>query len=110
MRFDLQHLAPWLDRVARWEKELTDTEQQQLAFARVLLHKPRFVIVDEAIESLSPHARQTLFDVFGQELAGTALIYVSGPRSQDKFFGRVIYLTLDTRNRLPEITAASGAP
>ncbi|WP_292528917.1 ABC transporter ATP-binding protein/permease [Methylocystis sp.] len=110
MRFDLQHLAPWLDRVARWEKELTDTEQQQLAFARVLLHKPRFVIVDEAIESLSPHARQTLFDVFGQELTGTALIYVSGPRSQDKFFGRVIYLTLDTRNRLPEITAASGAP
>jgi hypothetical protein len=64
--------------------------------------------VDEAIERSAPCAPNA--DVFGQELVGTALIYVSGPRSQDKFFGRVIYLTLDTHSRLPEITAASGAP
>jgi len=107
-RFDLGHLAFLLDLVARWEKELTDPEQQQLAFARMLLHKPRFVVADEAIESLSPQARQTLFDVFGHELAETALIYVSGPKSQDKFFGRVLHLTLDARQWLPERSPASN--
>lgn len=108
-RFGLGHFALWLDRVARWDGELTDLERQELAMARILLHKPRFVIIDEALGSLSPHARQTLFEVFGQELAETALVYVSGPGKDDKFFHRVLHLTLDTRSRLPEIAAASGA-
>ncbi|MEF3366171.1 ABC transporter ATP-binding protein/permease [Methylocystis sp. 9N] len=103
-RFALDHLTPLLDGAAPWEKELTDVEQQELAFARLLLHKPRFVVVDEAIDSLSPHARETLFDVFGKELAETALVYISGPKAPDKFFQRVLRLTL---NAPPPDAAAS---
>lgn len=92
-RMELSHLSLGLDRVARWDKELTDPEQQGLAFARLLLHKPRWVVVDEAIGSLAPETRKTLFNIFKQELAATALVYISGPQALDEFYTRVLYLT-----------------
>lgn len=97
-RFGLGHLAASLDRAGPWEKELTDFEQQGVAFARVLLHKPRIVVVDEAIESLSPEAQAAVFDAFAHELADATLIYISGPRSPDAFFKRVLRLALTPRS------------
>lgn len=98
-RMGLVHLSCWLDRLARWDKELTEPEQQSLAFARVLLHKPRWVIVDEAIESLPAAARKTLFDIFEKELASTALVHISGPQAQDSFYTRVLHLSKNPHGR-----------
>ncbi len=94
-RMGLSHLSSLLDRVARWDKELTDPEQQGLAFARLLLQEPSWVVVDEAIGSLAPEARKALFDVFEKELAASTLVYISGPQAQDKFFTRVLFLTMN---------------
>lgn len=91
----LSHLSRWLDRSARWDRELSEPEQQGLAFARVALHKPGWVIVDEAIQSLAPEARKSLFDFFGRELTATTLIHISGPQAQDKFYTRLLYLTMN---------------
>ncbi|WP_051134365.1 ABC transporter ATP-binding protein/permease [Methylocystis sp. ATCC 49242] len=107
-RFGLAHLAGQLNRIPHWEKELTDAEQQGLAFARVLLHKPRFVIVDEAIESLSPEARRTLFKVFADELAHAALVYINGPQAQDRFFDRVLHLNLTPRGERQTVVKGSA--
>lgn len=93
----LSYLSVWLDREARWDKELSEPDQQGLAFARVLLHKPRWVIVDEAIGSLREEARIKLFDIFEKELATTAVIYISGSQTKDKFFTRVLRLTKQPR-------------
>ena len=93
----LSYLSCWLDREARWDKELSEPDQQGLAFARVLLHKPRWVIVDEAIGSLREDARIKLFDIFEKELATTAVIYISGSQTEDKFFTRVLRLTKQPR-------------
>jgi len=93
----LSYLSVWLDREARWDKELSEPDQQGLAFARVLLHKPRWVIVDEAIGSLREEARAKLFDIFEKELATTAVIYISGSQTKDKFFTRVLRLTKQPR-------------
>jgi len=101
-RLDLGHFVPWLDRVARWDQELTDVEQQELAFTRILLHKPRFVIVDEALDSLSSHARQLLFAALEKELTTTAFIHIGGPKSGDRFFRRVLHLTLDASRQTAE--------
>jgi putative ATP-binding cassette transporter len=45
---NLNRLSSSLDRDARWDRELTDDEQKCLVFARVLLHKPRWVVIGEA--------------------------------------------------------------
>jgi len=92
-RMCLPYLCQQLDRVARWDQELTDPEQQGLAFARLLLHKPHWVLIDEALDSLAPAARKALLQTFMRELAGTTLIYISGPETEDKFYTRVLRLT-----------------
>ena len=46
-RMKLGRLASDLDRTARWERELTREDQHRLAFARLLLHKPRWILLDE---------------------------------------------------------------
>jgi putative ATP-binding cassette transporter len=108
----LSFLSCWLDREARWDKELSEPDQQGLAFARVLLHKPRWIIVDEAIGSLRQETRVKLFDIFEKELATTAVIYISGSQAEDKFFTRVLRLTknpLDPRMSSDARPFVSGA-
>ena len=92
-RMGLDYLAARLDVVSRWDRDLTSPEQQALAFARLLLHKPRWVIVDEAIGSLSAPARKAVFDIFTHELAGSALVNISGPQAADVFFTRSLRLS-----------------
>ena len=41
-----------LDLVRDWSDELSLGEQQRLAFARVLINKPRLAIFDEATSAL----------------------------------------------------------
>jgi len=108
-RMGLGHLSQALDRVARWDQDLTDPEQQGLAFARLLLHKPCCVIVDEAIEALVPSARDAVFDVFSKELATASLLYIGGPYAVPQRFTRVLRLSLDpTGHRLAPPTVAVG--
>jgi len=49
---DLAKRFGGLDRVLDWGKVLSVGEQQRLAFARVLLAKPRYAILDEATSAL----------------------------------------------------------
>ena len=67
-------------------------EQQALAFARLLLHKPRWVFVDEALDALAPATREAVFDIFQNELAAAALVCISGSKADRTFFTRVLRL------------------
>ena len=48
--------CPDLDRRSRWDQELSDPEQQALAFARLRLHEPSWVVIDEALEAIRPRS------------------------------------------------------
>jgi len=92
MRLGLGHLAPDLRRAALWDQELAYEEQLGLAFARLLLHKPDCVIVDEAIEALPPEMRDIVFDVLAKEGASISLLAIGGPRAEDSRYTRVLRL------------------
>jgi putative ATP-binding cassette transporter len=57
----LPQLASQLDRVDAWSQKLSGGEQQRLAFARVLLKKPKWVFADEATSALDEAAEATLY-------------------------------------------------
>jgi putative ATP-binding cassette transporter len=57
----LPQLAEQLDRVDAWSQKLSGGEQQRLAFARVLLKKPKWVFADEATSALDEAAEATLY-------------------------------------------------
>jgi putative ATP-binding cassette transporter len=91
-RVGLKHLTSALDKNARWDRELSPNDQQSLAFARLFLHKPRWVFLDEAFDSLTPGACKLVFDIFKHELVQTAVVNIGRPATQNGFFTRVLHL------------------
>ena len=94
-RMGLAHLVQRLDELGRWDQNLTDAEQRNLAVARLLLHRPLWVIANSAVDLLSANARAALFDLFGKELSGSTLVSISGSQGADPFFRRILCLTRD---------------
>ena len=67
-----------LDAEVDWSEFLSMGEQQRLAFARVLVHKPRYVVLDEATSGLDLKNEQRLYGL----LKATGATYISvGHRS-----------------------------
>jgi putative ATP-binding cassette transporter len=81
-RTNLNHLVASLDHVARWDKELTVDEQQHLAFARLLVHKPEWIISDEALCHLNEDDCSMMFSLFERELAKTSVVSVTSNEAQ----------------------------
>ncbi len=91
----------------RWDRELSEDEQQFLAFARVVLHSPAWVLIDEVLDSLDEDVRPDILDIFTADLPGTGLIHIGRADARDHLFSRVLHLVKDpTLRRL----AAPGAP
>jgi putative ATP-binding cassette transporter len=57
----LPQLRDQLDRSDAWSQKLSGGEQQRLAFARVLLKKPKWVFADEATSALDEAAEAKLY-------------------------------------------------
>lgn len=98
-RLGLQRLVARLNESRRWDRELNEDEQQGVAFARLLLHAPRWVVVDGALDSLDVHTRERVVDLFGQELARSGLIYIGRGDPKGHFFSRVLRLINDPAGR-----------
>jgi vitamin B12/bleomycin/antimicrobial peptide transport system ATP-binding/permease protein len=73
----LGHLATRLDEVADWAKVLSPGEQQRIAFARVLLCKPRVVFLDESTSALDEGQEFTLYQALRTELPDCIVVSVS---------------------------------
>jgi vitamin B12/bleomycin/antimicrobial peptide transport system ATP-binding/permease protein len=95
-RIGLSPLAPDLDRVARWDQELPLDEQQRVAYVRVLLHKPRWVIQDEALSELDETTEELAYSIFATDLAGTGLISIGGEHDHEQFYDKTLRLKVDS--------------
>jgi vitamin B12/bleomycin/antimicrobial peptide transport system ATP-binding/permease protein len=110
-RVGLDRLSSSLDQIARWDKELTDEEQQFLALTRVMLHKPRLIVIDEALDPLDDDARNRLLRLLADELKDAGMINIGRPETESRFFTRVLHLVKDPQGRcfLPDLKVASAA-
>lgn len=95
VRLKLERLVPLLDVSRRWDHDLSDDEQQTLAFARVALHAPPWVLIDEVLDSLDDDARQDILDLFAKDLQRTAVIHIGRADAHDHLFSRVLHLVKD---------------
>jgi len=66
----------------RWDRELSQDEQISLAFARVVLQRPPWVLVDDTFGSLDDETLERVMDVFAQELERTASSISAGRRKR----------------------------
>jgi putative ATP-binding cassette transporter len=91
-RVGLGRLLAHLDEVRRWDKQLALDEQQTLAFARLLLHRPKWVVMDDPLNALDVARRSELCGLFDQELAGTAVLAIGRSTAAAPFFSRSVPL------------------
>jgi vitamin B12/bleomycin/antimicrobial peptide transport system ATP-binding/permease protein len=94
-RLKLDRLVPLLDVSRRWDHELSEDEQQTLAFARVVLHAPPWILIDEVLDALEDDARQAVFDIFAEDLEHTGVIHIGRAEAHDHLFSRVLHLVKD---------------
>ena len=104
----LKRLTSCLEDVERWDKRLTSDEQQMLAFARVLLHRPAWVVMDDATSDLDITQTRRVFEALGA-LPGMTVVSLSRSEDLGEFFQRSVRL-----GRRPRIsgwrTRATAAP
>jgi putative ATP-binding cassette transporter len=58
---ELSTLASRLDEEAHWGQVLSGGEQQRLALARIFLHRPAWLFLDEATSAIDEHAELAFY-------------------------------------------------
>jgi vitamin B12/bleomycin/antimicrobial peptide transport system ATP-binding/permease protein len=72
----LGHLGERLDEIQDWAKVLPPGEQQRVAFARILLTKPKAVFLDEATSALDEELEHELYVTLRSECPNTIVVSV----------------------------------
>lgn len=109
----LSHLTGRLNEVADWAKVLSPGEQQRIAFARILLTRPRAVFLDEATSALDEGLEYAVYDLLHSELPAMILVSVSHRPSVDQHHRQHLELLGDGEWRLGLVDkdpAGAGLP
>ncbi|GHU31806.1 ABC transporter [Betaproteobacteria bacterium] len=88
----LEFLGDQLNDSDNWARRLSPGEQQRLAFARVLLHKPSWLFLDEATSSLDPANEAAMYRLLTEHLPGTCIVSVAHRSSLAAFHGKALDL------------------
>jgi putative ATP-binding cassette transporter len=88
----LTHLCSRLNEEADWAKVLSPGEQQRVAFARILLNRPKVAFLDEATSALDEGLEYSVYDLVRTELPDTILVSVSHRPSVDRYHDKHLEL------------------
>lgn len=89
----LAPLAERLHEAGQWERSLSAGEQQRLAFARLLLHRPELILLDDATEAIDPDQEAALLDVIAQAFPQAALLAINHHSNPAGSFTRRVEFT-----------------
>jgi putative ATP-binding cassette transporter len=93
----LTKFMPSLDIVDRWDRILSLGQQQRVAFARLLLHKPKWVFMDEATSALDDEAQTRMLSLFDKELPGSTILSIAHRPGVEAFHNRTLHLVRTDR-------------
>jgi vitamin B12/bleomycin/antimicrobial peptide transport system ATP-binding/permease protein len=81
-----------LNETKRWDQSLSLGQQQRVAFARVILHKPRWVFMDEATSALDDENQESMLSLFDNELAGASVLSIGHRPGVEEFHSRTLHI------------------
>jgi len=99
----LGHLSSRLDEVADWAKVLSPGEQQRIAFARVLLARPKVVFLDESTSALDEGQEFALYRALRTALPDCIVVSVSHRSTVEQHHDRRLALLGGGRWRLEPV-------
>jgi vitamin B12/bleomycin/antimicrobial peptide transport system ATP-binding/permease protein len=72
----LGHLSAQLDADGPWDQILSGGEKQRLAFARLLLHRPDIIVLDEATAALDSPSQARVMALLSRELEAATVVSI----------------------------------
>jgi putative ATP-binding cassette transporter len=87
----LEELTGQLEQVDTWVS-LPREQQQRLGVVRLLLKKPKWILLQEAFDSLPPEGESGMYRLICQQLPHATLITISNQPSAEAFHQRRIVL------------------
>ncbi|MCW8087199.1 ABC transporter ATP-binding protein/permease [Sabulicella glaciei] len=91
-RVGLVRLPERLHDEERWDRVLSLGEQQRLAFARLLLHRPAWIFMDEATAALDERNQDAMMQMVLDELPESALVSIGHRPGLEAFHTRTLKL------------------
>jgi putative ATP-binding cassette transporter len=88
----LGELQGQLDAVENWETSLSREQQQRLGAVRLLLSRPKWVMLQEAFDSLDPEGEVAMLSLIRDELPDAAMLTITNQPTADAFHQRRIVL------------------
>ncbi|MGF9567269.1 ABC transporter ATP-binding protein/permease [Neorhizobium sp. JUb45] len=92
----LGHLVDKIEDDAPWDQTLSGGEKQRLTFARLLLHNPDIIVMDEATAALDEKSQDRMMEIVTEELPKATIVSVAHRPELEAFHSRKI--TLERRD------------
>jgi putative ATP-binding cassette transporter len=89
----LEGLSSRLNEVAPWSEQLSPGEQQRVAFARVLLHKPNWVFLDESTSMLDVANEKYLYQLLHDKLPHCSIVSIGHRPTLEAMHDHIIDVT-----------------
>lgn len=74
IRAGLGHLVANLDKPGRWDQTLSSGERQRISIARILLHHPDIIILDDAMAALTRADQQVMIETIRTALPEAGIL------------------------------------
>jgi vitamin B12/bleomycin/antimicrobial peptide transport system ATP-binding/permease protein len=103
----LDHLMPLLDENERWDRRLSDIDKQCLSVVRILLQKPRWVVLNRALAALDVDAARRVATEFELNMAEVGIIYIGPLPNGHGHFPRIVTIALDPQGPRFKLSAAA---
>lgn len=94
-KVSLEHVVARLDEEQDWAKILSPGEQQRVAFARILLLRPKVVFLDEATSAVDEGLEFALYRLVRAEVPECILVSVAHRSTVDQHHTQVLELSGD---------------
>ncbi|WP_152979840.1 ATP-binding cassette domain-containing protein [Mesorhizobium sp. 1M-11] len=88
----LGHLKDRIEEEAPWDQTLSGGEKQRLAFARLFLHRPDVLVLDEATAALDEKSQDKMMEAVIRELPKVTIISVAHRTELEAYHTRKITL------------------
>jgi putative ATP-binding cassette transporter len=90
----LERYVNSLEATQRWDREMSEDEQMAVVLARVVLHAPDWVVLDDTFSALEDDAVERVIKLFANGLSGTTVIHIGrNTQAHLALFSRVLHLT-----------------
>jgi putative ATP-binding cassette transporter len=102
---DLERLEMRLDETGQWEQQLTDDEQQRLTIARVLLHEPDWIFMDDATAALDEAMEKRVYEILASRLPRSTVMSMTHRAAVAKYHTRCWRMPTTGEGRASLLTA-----